>query len=92
MVRNEKEEPDWTEQVGRVVGLWLDDAGGKRKAVGEIIRVTPKLFTVDVKGEERVVRFQRQRTFASSDGIRMEFGHRSRTNPSMCYKSPLPED
>ena len=84
---------DWTEQVGRVVGMWISDGrGGTVKAVGEIVRVTPKLFSVVVVGTEDKIRFQRRREFASSDNMRMEFGHGSRTTPARVYKNPLPED
>lgn len=84
---------DWTEQVGRIVGMWISDGkGGTKKAVGEIVRVTPKLFSVVVQGTEEKIRFQRRREFASSDGVRLEFGHGSRSNPARVYKNPLPED
>lgn len=87
------EPDDWTEQVGRIVGMWVHDGkGGTKKAVGEIVKVTPKLFSVEVVGTGEKIRFQRQREFATSDGMRMEFGHKSRSVPARVYRSPLPED
>ncbi|UDL16681.1 hypothetical protein SEA_ATUIN_288 [Arthrobacter phage Atuin] len=84
---------DWTAQVGRIVGMWIPDRkGGTKKAVGEIVKVTPKLFSVIVKDTDDKFRFQRKREFATSDGMRMEFGHGSRTIPARVYRDPLPED
>jgi hypothetical protein len=87
------EDKDWTEQVGRVVGLWLSRGLVRtEKAVGEIVRVTPKMFVVRIKDEDREVKFVRTRVWASSDGMRYEWGHGSKKNPSRVYRDPLPED
>lgn len=88
-----KEQQDWTAQVGRVVGLWLSRGLVKtEKAHGEIVRVTPKMFVVRIEGEDREVKFVRTRAWASSDGMRYEWGAGSKRNPSRVYKNPLPED
>lgn len=84
---------DWTAQKGRVVGLWLSRGLVRtEKGVGEIVRVTPTLFVVRVKGEDREIRFVRRRGWSQSNGTRDEYGAGSKKNPNKVYMHPLAED
>lgn len=87
------EEQDWTGQVGRVVGLWLSRGLVRtEKGVGEIVRVTPTLFIVKVKDEDRTIRFVRRRAWSQSNSTRDEYGAGSKKNPNKVYMHPLSED
>lgn len=93
MAKVENDPADWTTQVGRIVGLRLNRGLVKTEvAVGEIVRVTPTLFMVQVKDEDRIIRFVRRRSPASSDRVRDESGYSSKKNPCRVFKDPLPED
>jgi hypothetical protein len=85
---------DWTEEIGRKVGVWYSLGPNRTvKKVGEIIKVTPKRFTVSMDDGRIESVFLRSRPWGMSDSTRMEFGKGGREDvSSRCYRDPLPED